>query len=149
MGGGGGTRENPLASNWNHLSPCSEARQVGRKEGMVEPPSSVSAVPASTPKVPEPALHLVLIEIPETSCTSQSARWYLLRLNFLVLLRFGIGVVVPSGSKERWCGNRRQWPARQDRPGCGQPGEDRTCSQVGCSGRLCCQGGWGTLLGGV
>lgn len=68
---------------------------MGRKEGMVGPPSSVSALPASTPKFPEPALDRVLIEIPETSSTSQSILWYLLRLNFLQL-RFGIGVVVPA-----------------------------------------------------
>lgn len=38
----------------------------------------------ATPKDPEPALDLVLIEIPETSSTSQSILRYLLRLNLLL-----------------------------------------------------------------
>lgn len=34
---------------------------------------------------------------------------------------------MPSGSKERRPRNWRPWPARQGRPGCGQPGEKGTC----------------------
>lgn len=77
-------RRKPKAGCWNHRSPRSLAALVEgerRKRGLppqFHPPK----------KDPRLALDLVLLEVPETSTTSHSVLWYMLRLS---LLRFQFG----------------------------------------------------------